>query len=60
LSTMLNLLDLCHGRRARVERGIYKTGQPVTNPVNIAVEITLVDERDGFCESRCCYTHADG
>ncbi|KIW64819.1 hypothetical protein PV04_09726 [Phialophora macrospora] len=44
LSTALNLLDLCNGRSARTQMVSPTTGQPVKVPV----EITMVDERDGF------------
>lgn len=48
LSAALNLLDLC-GRRAP------RCGEPTkldeSNPVpDISIDITIVDERDGFCK----------
>jgi hypothetical protein len=46
LSTALNLLDLCNGRSARSQMGPPSTDQPVKIPV----EITMVDERDGYCK----------
>lgn len=46
LSAALNLLDLCHGKSVRFK--------PDTAPPShkIPVEITIVDERDGFCTSQ--------
>jgi hypothetical protein len=46
LAATLNLLDLCHGRAPRFP--------PETSPgpsalQKIRVQITIVDERDGFC-----------
>jgi hypothetical protein len=48
LSAALNLLDLCGGRAPRC-------GEPTkldeSNPVpDISIDITIVDERDGFCK----------
>lgn len=49
LSAALNLLDLCNGRRARQDRAPKdEKAAPVPN---INVQITIVDERDGFCMS---------
>lgn len=44
LSTALNLLDLAEGRAARQGSGVVPghDGQ-------IPIEVTIVDERDGFC-----------
>jgi hypothetical protein len=46
LGTALNLLDLCSGRFPRFEYNVE--GEP--DPRKIGVEITIVDERDGYCE----------
>ncbi|KAJ9150414.1 Apoptosis-inducing factor 2 [Pleurostoma richardsiae] len=43
LSAALNLLDLCEGRNARCSRGAECSFK---EPIN--VDITIVDERDGF------------
>jgi hypothetical protein len=48
LGTALNLLDLCS---ARFPRFAYNPeGEPVDR--KISVEITIVDERDGYCKTR--------
>lgn len=44
LSAALNLHDLCSGRAARM------AAQEAPGP-RIPVEITIVDERDGYCSS---------
>lgn len=46
LATTLNLLDLCQQLPTR-----FKPEQNLTpvSPIEIPVQITLVDERDGFC-----------
>jgi hypothetical protein len=44
LSATLNLLDLCHGKAPRFTPDNKDSPQPVP------VKITIVDERDGFCE----------
>ena len=47
LSAALNLQDLCNGQSPRCGSPPDKGDTPVT-PLPIAVEITVVDERDGF------------
>ena len=49
LSAALNLQDLCTGRKPRC--GGRTAGDVWTPSPDIAVEITLVDERDGFCKT---------
>lgn len=46
LGTALNLLDLCSGRFPRFEYNIE--GEPDRRKID--VEITIIDERDGYCE----------
>lgn len=43
LAAALDLLDLCAGRKSR------SGAEPVVGR-EVPIEITLVDERDGFCE----------
>lgn len=45
LSAALNLVDLCHGLRHRfcIDDNDNSTGK------KIPVQVTIVDERDGFC-----------
>jgi hypothetical protein len=45
LSATLNLLDLCEGKQPRFTR----TGTETTRAGKLPVEITVVDERDGYC-----------
>ncbi|RFU34747.1 hypothetical protein B7463_g1601, partial [Scytalidium lignicola] len=45
LSTTLNLLDLCQGRPTRYTA---TTTVKAENPFKISVQITIVDERDGY------------
>lgn len=47
LGTALNLTDLCAGRFPRFM--INPVGEPGNRKV--AVEITIVDERDGYCKN---------
>jgi len=47
LSTALNLHDLCSGKQARVT--LHKPAVGAPGP-RIPIEITIVDERDGYCE----------
>ncbi|KAK0610569.1 pyridine nucleotide-disulfide oxidoreductase-like protein [Bombardia bombarda] len=47
LSAALNLQDLCQSRAPRCGPGPVE-GQQLDKPREIAVEITIVDERDGF------------
>lgn len=50
LSAAGNLLDLCEGRNSRMfGEGEYPHHQ---DHKNIAVEITIADERDGYCALR--------
>lgn len=49
LATSLNLWDLCNGRSARFNAALEN--EP--NDVKIPVEITVVDEKDGYCEVPC-------
>lgn len=44
LAATLNLLDLCNGKAPRFTPDIEHTPRPVS------IKITLIDERDGFCE----------
>lgn len=50
LGTALNLLDLCSGRFPRFAYNVE--GEPDARKV--AVEITIVDERDGYCKRNHC------
>lgn len=48
LGVALNLQDLCSGRKAR-----FAAQAPDTSKFGkIPVEITVVDEKDGYCECR--------
>lgn len=47
LSTALNLLDLASGTSPRMAGQAYPH---VTDFEKMAVEITIADERDGFCK----------
>jgi hypothetical protein len=50
VSAALNLQDLCSGRAPRCGRS--GEGEDLTPKTqNIAIDITIVDERDGFCEA---------
>ncbi|KAL1852867.1 hypothetical protein VTK73DRAFT_9121 [Phialemonium thermophilum] len=57
LSAALNLQDLCSGRPARCgprrEAEESETG-PSSAPPTLPVDITIVDERDGFCTTLPC------
>jgi len=57
LSAALNLIDLCHNRDPRCGK---KTEDPqdTTALETIVPDITIVDERDGFCKSYCRRTLA--
>lgn len=45
LAATLNLVDLCHGRKCRFNQAENDQG-----PENkIPVQVTIVDERDGYC-----------
>lgn len=46
LGATLNLLDLCYGKPCRFT-GKTESSEPQEK---IPVQITIVDERDGFCE----------
>lgn len=50
LAAALNLLDLCQGKASRFTLGEIdsKASEPART---IKVQITIVDERDGFCEN---------
>lgn len=55
LAAALNLLDLCNGRSSRFAAEPFQPGKFGRVPV----DITLVDERDGYCEQirihgTCC------
>lgn len=57
LAVTLNLLDLCNGLSPRFSG----TNTPADRSRQTPVEVTIVDERDGFCASflfsrtrRCC------
>jgi len=49
LSAALNLQDLCSGRAPRCGEP-PKEGEPPAESFQVAVDITVVDERDGFCK----------
>lgn len=49
LAASLNLLDLCQGRPARFSSR-YGADKSAEARVSLPVEITIVDERDGYCE----------
>lgn len=44
LSAALNLVDLAEGRAARQGNGVLPS-----HDGKIPIEVTIVDERDGFC-----------
>jgi hypothetical protein len=46
LGATLNLLDLCNGRQPR----FAGDPPPLSGPGKIPVDITVVDEKDGYCE----------
>ena len=48
LSAALNLQDLCRGRPARCGPK-PSDGEPQPEGPQFPVEITIIDERDGFC-----------
>lgn len=48
LSAALNIQDLCCGRAPRCGEP-PKEGEPPLEHFQVAVDITIVDERDGFC-----------
>lgn len=45
LAATLNLVDLCHGRKCRFN--LVEKDQAPGN--KIPVQVTIVDERDGYC-----------
>lgn len=45
LAATLNLVDLCHGRKCRFNQDENDQGPGTTIPV----QVTIVDERDGYC-----------
>jgi hypothetical protein len=45
LAATLNLIDLCHGRKCRFNLDEKEQGPAHTIPV----QVTIVDERDGYC-----------
>jgi hypothetical protein len=45
LAATLNLIDLCHGRKCRFNLDENEKGPGHTIPV----QVTIVDERDGYC-----------
>jgi hypothetical protein len=47
LSAALNLYDLCSGKQSRATLHTPVAGSPGPR---IPVEITIVDERDGYCK----------
>ncbi|KAK3346166.1 pyridine nucleotide-disulfide oxidoreductase-like protein [Lasiosphaeria hispida] len=47
LSAALNLRDLCSGRAPRCGEPAAE-GEPPVAPMQVTVEITIIDERDGF------------
>lgn len=47
LAATLNLLDLCDGLPPRFA---YEKDPQVDEQKKASVEVTIVDERDGFCE----------
>ena len=46
LAAALNLLDLCQGNPAR-----FKPDELSSSQATVQVQITIVDERDGYCKS---------
>lgn len=46
LSSALNLVDICNGRSPRMSQDPYPHHPEFKH---IPVDITIVDERDGFC-----------
>ena len=55
LAAALNLQDLCRGLPARCAEP--EEGEHVEKP-QFAVDITIVDERDGYCELPFSQQHA--
>lgn len=49
LAATVNLLDLCHGKPCRFAAR-YGNAVREEFPRNVPVKVTIVDERDGFCE----------
>jgi len=49
IGVVLNLLDLCHGNAPRYDS--TRVPPQIEIPKSIPIEITIVDERDGFCMS---------
>jgi hypothetical protein len=48
----LNLLDLCNGVATRFpSKSLLAEGTANAQPPKINVQITIVDERDGFCKA---------
>lgn len=53
LSAALNLLDLSQHKAPRCGKQIGETeGSDLVRPPNTNIDITIVDERDGFCKCR--------
>lgn len=52
LSAALNLIDLSEGRAARQGSGVVPG-----HDGKIPIEVTIVDERDGFCTYLFYYEH---
>lgn len=46
LASIVNLLDLCNSRSPRTAA----VPPPITSTTKVPIDITIVDERDGFCE----------
>lgn len=52
LSAALNIQDLCSGRAPRCGTPTEPSESDATANADIAVDITIVDERDGFCKPK--------
>lgn len=50
LSAALNLYDLCHNRDPRCATKSADAPESLPLGESTAVDITIVDERDGFCK----------
>ena len=55
ISTALNLLDLCEGGLPRCNPALERD---TTRTYSAPIEITIVDERDGYCEYKFVLTKA--
>lgn len=46
LAAVVNLLDLCDGKKSRFSM----SSQPSVSKRKLPLQITIIDERDGYCE----------